>query len=139
MNKKQNVATWTGVILGTLMALALNATLAHASDDGAVVKEEFHQTYPLAANGRVALENINGAVHITAWDRNEVKVDAVKRAHDEERLKDMEIRVNASSSSISIETHYRDRDQDWNEDHRNPGSVEYTLTVPRKARLDEHR
>ena len=53
MDKKRNIATWLGVILGTVMALALNATLAHASEDVAVVKEEFHQTYPLAANGRV--------------------------------------------------------------------------------------
>jgi DUF4097 and DUF4098 domain-containing protein YvlB len=138
MQRNRRLATWTGAILGAFLALMLNSALAHAwDDDGAVVREEFHHTYPLAADGRIALENINGAVHITAWDRNEVKVDAVKRAHDEERLKDMEIRVNANSNSISIETRYRDRDQDWNEDHRNPGSVEYTLTVPRKARLDE--
>jgi DUF4097 and DUF4098 domain-containing protein YvlB len=138
MQRNRRLATWTGAILGAFLALMLNSALAHAwDDDGAVVREEFHHTYPLAADGRIALENINGAVHITAWDRNEVKVDAVKRAHDEERLKDMEIRVNASSSSISIETHYRDRHEDSSENHQNPGSVEYTLTVPRKARLDE--
>lgn len=138
MQRNRRLATWTGAILGAFLALMFNSALAHAwDDDGAVVREEFHHTYPLAADGRIALENINGAVHITAWDRNEIKVDAVKRAHDEERLKDMEIRVNASSGSISIETRYRDRDQDWSEDHHNPGSVEYTLTVPRKARLDE--
>lgn len=138
MQRNRRLATWTGAILGAFLALMLNSALAHAwDDDGAVVREEFHHTYPLTADGGIALENINGAVHITAWDRNEVKVDAVKRAHNEERLKDMEIRVNTTSSSISIETHYRDRDQDWNEDHHNPGSVEYTLTVPRKARLDE--
>ena len=138
MQRNRRLATWTGAILGAFLALMLNSALAHAwDDDGAVAREEFHHTYPLAADGRIALENINGAVHITAWDRNEIKVDAVKRAHDEERLKDMEIRVNASSGSISIETRYRDRYQDWSEDHHNPGSVEYTLTVPRKARLDE--
>ena len=138
MQRNRRLANWTGAILGAFLALMFNSALAHAwDDDGAVAREEFHHTYPLAADGRIALENINGAVHITAWDRNEIKVDAVKRAHDEERLKDMEIRVNASSGSISIETRYRDRDQDWSEDHHNPGSVEYTLTVPRKARLDE--
>nr|MBA3804147.1 hypothetical protein [Acidobacteriota bacterium] len=39
------------------------------------LREEFHQTYPLAADGRVSLENINGSVTISTWDRNEVKVD----------------------------------------------------------------
>jgi DUF4097 and DUF4098 domain-containing protein YvlB len=124
--------------LGILLALVLNATMAHAWDDDndPVVREEFHQTYPLAANGRIELENINGAVHISVWDQNQVKVDAIKRARDEQRLKNEEIRIDAQPDSISIETHYRDNGDDWQTNH-NPGSVEYTLTVPRNARLDE--
>jgi DUF4097 and DUF4098 domain-containing protein YvlB len=124
--------------LGILLALVLNATVAHAWDDDndAVVREEFHQTYPLAANGRIELENINGAVHISVWDQNQVKVDAVKRARDERRLKNEEIRIDAHPDSISIETRYHDQDDDWHSNH-NPGSVEYTLTIPRNARLDE--
>lgn len=138
MQRNRRLATWTGAILGAFLAMMLNSALAHArDDDGAVVTEEFHHTYPLAADGRIDLQNINGAVHITAWDQNEVKVDAVKRAHDDNRLKNIEIRVNAHNDSISIETRYREHDEDWNGEHNNPGSVEYTLTVPRKARLDE--
>jgi len=138
MQRNRRLATWTGAILGAFLALLLNSALARAwDDDGAVVSEEFHHTYPLAADGRIELENINGAVHITAWDQNEVKVDAVKRAHDDARLKDIEIRIDAHNDSISIETHYRDRHDGGDGEHNNPGSVEYTLTVPRKARLDE--
>ena len=40
---KHKLATWSGVILGTLLALTINVTLAHASDSD-WVKEEFHQT-----------------------------------------------------------------------------------------------
>src|SRR5882672_1249134 len=46
--------------------------------------EEFHQTYPLNATGRVSIENINGGVRISVWDQNVVKVDAVKRAYKKE-------------------------------------------------------
>jgi Putative adhesin len=138
MQRNRRLATWTGAILGAFLALLLNSALARAWDnDGPVVTEEFHHTYPLAADGRIELENINGAVHITAWDRNEVKVDAVKRAHDDAQLKDIEIRINAHNYSISIGTHYRERNEGGDGEHNNPGSVEYTLTVPRKARLDE--
>lgn len=137
MQRSRRFATWAGVGLGLFLALVVNAALAHAwDDDDAVVKEEFHQTYPLSANGRIDLDNINGSVHISVWDQNQVKVDAVKRARDEQRLKDEEIRVNARPDSISIETHYRDHGDDWH-GNNNPGSVEYTLTVPRSARLDE--
>ena len=137
MERNRRVATWAGAVAGIALAVVLNAALAHAWDDDSTgVKEEFHQTYPLTANGRIDLDNINGAVHISVWDQNQVKVDAIKRAHDEGRLKNIEIRVHALPESISIETHYRDSDDEWGR-HANPGSVEYTLTVPRTVRLDE--
>jgi DUF4097 and DUF4098 domain-containing protein YvlB len=122
------------------MALALNAALAHASDnDEGAVTEEFHQTYPLTANGRVELENINGSVHIAVWDQNQLKLDAVKRARNQEQLKDAEIRVDSRADSISIHTKYREREKEYRyfDGRNNPASVEYTLTVPRNARLDE--
>jgi DUF4097 and DUF4098 domain-containing protein YvlB len=137
MERNPRFATWIGTVLGVSLAVLLNVALARGSDNDSVVTEEFHHTYALSANGRVELQNINGAVHIAAWDQNEVKVDAVKRARTEDRLKDVEIRVDASADSISIETHYREQDEGWHSGHNNPASVEYTLTVPRSARLDE--
>jgi DUF4097 and DUF4098 domain-containing protein YvlB len=137
MERNYRRATWTGAALGISLAVLLNVALAHGADNDAAATEEFHHTYALSANGRIALQNINGAVHISVWDQNEVKVDAVKRAHTAERLKDAEIRVDARADSISIETHYRQQDEDWHNGHNNPASVEYTLTVPRNARLDE--
>jgi hypothetical protein len=137
MERNRRVATWAGTTAGIVLAVVLNVALAHAWDeDNSGVREEFHQTYPLTASGRLDLENINGAVHISVWDQNQVKVDAIKRARDDEWLKNIEIRISARPESISIETHYRDSDAEWGR-HVNPGSVEYTLTVPRAARLDE--
>jgi len=140
MERNHRVATWMGTLLGIFLALLLNVALAHAREiDDTVVTEEFHQTYPLTANGRVQLENINGAVHISVWDRNEVKVDAVKRAQNEDQLKDAEIIVENRADSISIETKYREREKGYRyfDGRNNPASVEYTLTIPRNARLDE--
>jgi DUF4097 and DUF4098 domain-containing protein YvlB len=129
-------------ILGliTLAALALTiADSSRAQTTRAELTEEFHQTYPLSAKGRVALSNINGTVKISAWDRNEVKVDAIKRARTPERLREAQIKVDANSGSIEMETEYpeyRWDDRDG-ERHENPASVEYTLTVPRGARVEE--
>jgi len=137
MERNPRFATLTGAILGVSLALLLNVALAHGADNDAVVTEEFHHTYPLTASGRIELGNINGAVHITAWDQNEVKVDAVKRAESQEHLKDAEIRVEARADSISIDTHYREQGEGWHGNHYRSTEVEYTLTVPRTARLDE--
>ena len=105
---------------------------------GDELTEEFHQSYALTATGRVSIANINGNVHISAWDRNEVKVDAVKRAYSAERLSEVTIDVNNTADSVSIRTKYPERNLNFDSRTRenNPASIEYRLTVPRGARID---
>ncbi|HEX8817696.1 MAG TPA: DUF4097 family beta strand repeat-containing protein [Terriglobales bacterium] len=133
---RQRFEVWTGAILGMVCALLLSG-YAHGSDFHGKVSEEFHHTYPLSAGGRVDLDNINGDVKITAWDRDEVKVDAVKYAHSKDTLADVDIDVNADSSSVSIQTRYRSHDHYFGSGDHDSASVDYTLMVPRNARLDE--
>jgi DUF4097 and DUF4098 domain-containing protein YvlB len=136
MHRQSRLAAVAGTILGTLCALLVVSAQGHASDKGRYT-EEFHQTYPLAAGGRIELDNINGAVHITAWDQNQVKVDAVKYAGTRERLGEAKIEVEAGSDFVSIQTKYPDHDRTFDGGPNDPAGVEYTLTVPRNARLDE--
>jgi DUF4097 and DUF4098 domain-containing protein YvlB len=126
-------------VLVSLVALVAAAAGAARAQTGPELTEEFHQTYPLAADGRVSLSNVQGRVRVLAWDRNEVKVDAVKRAYKPERLREAEIRVSTGAGYIEIETEYPsysfNRDSNWTREDQ-AASVEYTLTVPRAARLD---
>lgn len=126
-----------------LISIALTLCVLYKSDaqNQEKYKEEFHQTYPLTANGRVSLENINGGVKVEVWDRNEIKVDAVKSADMQEKLQNLEIKIDSSADSIRIKVKY----PSWNsynvkdEDRKrfnNPGSVDFVLTVPRSARID---
>jgi DUF4097 and DUF4098 domain-containing protein YvlB len=102
--------------------------------------EEFHQTYPLNATGRVSIENVNGGVHIAVWDQNVVKVDAVKRAYKKEQLDDAKIEVTTTEDGVRIKTQYPDRNQTFTDRapqrYNNPATVEYSLTIPRKARIE---
>ncbi|MDQ3743528.1 MAG: DUF4097 family beta strand repeat-containing protein [Acidobacteriota bacterium] len=131
------------ISLLALAALALTvADASRAQSSLPQLTEEFHQVYPLSADGRISLSNINGGVRISAWDRNEVKVDAVKRAYTPERLQEARIEVDAGASYVHIETKYPEGNLTWrrngDDDRRdNPASVEYTLTVPRGASLEE--
>src|SRR5215211_5435879 len=104
------------VALAALVLTASDASVRAQRSDRPELTEEFHQTYPLAAGGRVSLENINGSVRITAWDRSEVKVDAVKWAYTRERLNEAQVEVNASAGSIYIKTEYPDADQTFTND-----------------------
>jgi len=137
MRQLRRRATWTGAVLGALTAFLALALQAHASDWQGPETEEFHQSYPLSSNGRIDLENINGSVEIQAWDRDEVKVDAIKHAYSKERLQEAKIRIDAENNSLSIRTEYPDHDHNFwgNGKHDQPASVEYRLMVPRNARL----
>lgn len=138
MNRQRQSAAWLGAALGSLCALLTFAVAAHAADHRGALTEEFHQTYAITADGRVELDNINGDVHISSWDRNEVKVDAVKYADTKERLDEAKIEIDSGKDYLSIQTKYPDHNNTWNwGSHNNPAGVEYTLTVPRTARLDE--
>lgn len=131
-------ATWLGAALGGVCALLTLALSAQASDNRGAYTEEFHQTYAITSDGRIELDNINGPVHISSWERNEVKVDAVKYADNKDRLDEAKIEIDSGKDYLSIRTKYPDHDRTWNwGSHSNPASVEYTLTVPRSARLDE--
>ena len=103
------------------------------------VTEEFHQTYPLSATGRVNLGNINGGVKIKVWDRAAVQVDAVKKAYRRDRLSEAKIDVTSTEENIRIRTEYPDQNQNFRGGegrYNNPATVEYVLTVPRKATLE---
>jgi hypothetical protein len=95
--------------------------------------EEFHHTYALNSNGVISLENVNGGVTVSAWDRNEAQVEAVKYARTEDYLHQIEIQVDSRSDELRIKTHLPDHFQG------SAGGVRYTLTVPRTARIDQFR
>ncbi len=97
------------------------------------LREEFHQTYPLAKDGTIQLGNVNGNVRISGWERDEVQVDAVKRAKTQEHLDQVKIDIDAKSGAVRIKTKYPDGQKGKN----NSASVDYTLKVPRAARLDK--
>ncbi len=101
--------------------------------------ERFEQTYPLTSTGRISLSNINGSIMIDTWDNPQVKLEYVKTADSRERLSEVEVRIDARRDSIHIETYYdkvkRGTDRTWKNDGKLV--VEYRLTIPRTAILDQ--
>src|SRR4029453_2418002 len=101
-------------------------TSAVPGEGGDEVREEFHQTYPLSATGRVSLENLNGSVQIKVWDRAAVQVDATKKAYRKERLAEARIEVNSTEDNLRIKTEYPDWNQNFRSDDRrydNPATI----------------
>ena len=129
---------WVVISVCAGLSLALIGSAAAQTRDE--VREELHQTYPIAADGRISLNNINGSVHLSVWDRSEVKLDAIKTASSQERLDEMTVKIDSSQTDLVIKTVYAQKDNTWNrEEGRNnyPASVEYTLTVPRTININK--
>jgi len=103
---------------------------------GDELTEMFSQVYPLTATGRINIVNINGDVHVNVWDQNSVKVDAVKRARSSQRLSEVTIDVQSAPDILQIKTKYPEERFNGRNNGDSWASVEYTLTVPRRAKLD---
>jgi Putative adhesin len=94
------------------------------------ISKEFNQSYPLQPGGSFELQNVNGAVDVQGWDRNDVEVHAVKTAKQKESdLDRVSIEVDAKPSAVSVTTRYP----------QNEGvevAVVYTIHVPHGARVE---
>ncbi len=101
--------------------------------------ERFEKTYLFDANGRVEVSNINGSITIDTWDRNEIRFSYVKIADKRERLAELDVQIDASPNNFRVETKY-DKNKDKKRHKWTKGSklsVDFTLMVPRTARLDQ--
>jgi DUF4097 and DUF4098 domain-containing protein YvlB len=122
----------THLLKNTLLA-GLTVGFLTTSSAFALTKE-FSQTYPLKAGGAVSLDNVNGDVTITSWDRDEVSVEATIESKSQSGLDRIEVIVKATSTSVRIETDYEENHRSrWNDG----GEVTYIVKIPRGAELRE--
>jgi serine/threonine protein kinase len=108
---------------------------------GAEVTENFETNCPLVTNGQFSLDNVNGATDITGWDQGQVVVKAVKHAYSQEDLEGLTIDVDSETNSLAIHTR-QPHDSGilgflLGFDTSHGGWVDYTVQVPRGARLDK--
>jgi hypothetical protein len=101
--------------------------------------KRIEKSFPLPANGRLGVANVNGSIDLKAWDNNEVQVVATITADSKERLEDVEVVFNSKPDSLDIETDYgnwnRGSGGNWNRGGN--ASVSYVIMAPRGAVLND--
>jgi DUF4097 and DUF4098 domain-containing protein YvlB len=126
----------TNLALGAALALCLLWLGMHVGWARERVQSQFHQAFPLATNGHVRLDNVNGHVHITTWDQPKIEVDAVKSGKKLADLDAVKIDIDSQPDQIRIHTHYpRFRWSFWG--RNNPTIVDYEIKVPGPARIED--
>jgi DUF4097 and DUF4098 domain-containing protein YvlB len=120
------------IILAAVLVLNVGCVFGAFQDSTYRFKEEFTKTYPLAPDGTFRLENTNGIVRVTTWEKPEVEIKAVKSASRESDLEKLEIKISADPQAVSIDTIYP----------RRPflrAKVTYDIRVPEGIKLDRVR
>lgn len=91
--------------------------------------QQITRTFPMSPHGTFELTNVNGAVRIEGWDKNEIEVRAVKSTPGEPSLLDLVvIEINMTPSGVSVSTRYP-------QEGGVEVSVDYVIQVPRHAQL----
>lgn len=122
---------------GIIAVLTVFALSAFAREK---VVEKIDKTEKLAVNGKVFLGNISGDIAIKAWDKEEVRIEAVKTstAASAEKAKENAGRVSVDISrdgeELRIEAKYPEGKKHWGDDSLNV-SVDFRLWIPAKASI----
>lgn len=97
------------------------------------VVDEIERSFDVDSTSSLRLENVNGSVKITAWDKDVIKVLAIIKTDDQDDRDRISIEMTETSRGVSVETHYK-KQSSWGS-HRSSGSVNYTIMVPVNAEL----
>ena len=93
-----------------------------------ILEQIVEQSYPITPAMTLSVSNEDGSIRIYGGGPQVVKVQAIKKAYREERLKGIEIKVSADTNEVLIETKYPSRPRSWFADRS--GTVDYVIVVP---------
>lgn len=110
-------------ILGLFLAVAFIVPASFAAS------QQVTRTFPMNPNGSFDLSNVNGAIRIEGWDKNEIQVQALKSTPEDSSLLDLvAIEIDMTPSGVSVSTRYP-------QEEGAEVTVDYVIHVPRHAQL----
>ena len=119
------------VLISFILLLGFQANVLAGKEK---IEEKFDKTVALAKDGKVVLGNVSGNIDVKIWNRNEVKIDALKtskadtKAKAEENAKLVKITVKEEGNTLRIKTEYPEK-----KIKNLSVSVAYNLTIPSGA------
>lgn len=118
-----------------LFGLTCALVLLVATTAAAAETERVQKTVPLAPGGTLRVDNFSGRVTITATDRAEVVIDAVRRA-TRDRLDRIKLDVQASGATVHIQANKKVSSSWWDWHGNNVVETEMDIQVPRHTNLE---
>jgi DUF4097 and DUF4098 domain-containing protein YvlB len=118
-------------VILTALAAGLLCLTACDMDFGDMERfnRDFHDSYDLGANGKLAVETFNGSIEISSWDQNTVDISGTKYGPSQRAADDLKVEIDKSRDSVSIRV-LRPSER------RNNQGARFVIKVPRGAILD---
>lgn len=137
-------------IFNFIMLALFVPALSYCNSDfnGRHTKEKkITKSYNVSATDMLTIDNSYGNVDISTWDQNKVVIEVnIKTNGDDEekvqqKLDDINIEFNQSSSGVSAKTHFTRDDQSWWSSLFNSSSnvnmeINYVIKAPEKHSVD---
>ncbi len=90
-------------------------------------EEEIKKSYSVSAGGNLVLESERGSINVDSWDKSQVEVLVIKKARNQEKLKDFKVTFEKQGDTITIQG-----DGAWG----SRVNVEYKIKVPQTFNLN---
>ena len=98
------------------------------------LEEVVVQKYNVDSDATLSVQNIDGSIRIYAADKPEIRLQAIKKAYDRERLEAIRVDVKATQHNVAITTTFPPRKNALSD---RSGTVDYIIVVPQSARVTE--
>ena len=130
------------ILCTALLAVFTLGFIARAQES-----REVNKTVPLTKDGQVSIDTYKGSVNIETWEKEEVSINVRIEAdgwgrNEDEKVRDTDIRIDASAGSVSIETNYKRVERRnhsfldiFDGEFGNLPFVHYTIKMPATAKL----
>ncbi len=100
--------------------------------DGERFHEDFHSTHKIQPGGHLSIDNYNGSIEISTWEKDEIEINGTKHASSKDVLEDVKVDVDSSPTKLAIRISKP-------EFLRGNSGVRLSLRVPKKLELDRIR
>ncbi len=128
MFKNKSKLVQTGLVLLLLCLFFQSQLFAQDKRETVVLDGDIKKNFKLQEGGTFSVENINGKVEITSWNKDEVEIEIIERRRGDDEL---EFEFDARPNRVEV-TVYRNRDRSWN---RRSTTADILVKVPKKVEL----
>jgi DUF4097 and DUF4098 domain-containing protein YvlB len=122
--------------LHLLLLLALGLLIPVAARANYAFRESFDQTHAFRPNSSLTVENVNGDVIISTWDKEEIRVTGEKSAETDAELKQIDLRIELADSSASLKVKLPKRTGKWFGSTIR-AAVRFEIMVPASTRIEQ--